>query len=187
MRITRALGVMTVALLATALLTAAAKPRQDADAKSLEGQPAPVFTLATIQGKDVSLAKEKGNVVVLDFWATWCPPCRESLPHLQAIHADKELADKGLKVFAVNLKEDKDTAKNYVQQNNLTFPVPLDKVGGVATKYKVRGIPTTVVIGRDGKIAKVFVGFGQGSEERMRQAIKEALDAEKPASGAKES
>ena len=186
MRIARTLGVATLALVAVALLGGAEKPKQ-ADAKSLEGQPAPVFTLATIQGKDVSLAKEKGNVVVLDFWATWCPPCRESLPHLQKFHEDKELADKGLKVFAVNLKEDKDTAKNYVQQNNLTFPVPLDKVGGVATKYKVRGIPTTVIVGRDGKVAKVFVGFGQGSEERMRAAIKDALDAEKPASSAKDS
>jgi thiol-disulfide isomerase/thioredoxin len=184
MRIIRTLGVTTFALLAAALLSGADKPKQPAGPQSLEGKAAPTFTLATIQGKDMSLEKEKGNVVVLDFWATWCPPCRESLPHLQKFHEDKDLAAKGLKVFAVNLKEDKDTAKSYVDQNKLTFPVPLDKVGGVAKKYMVSGIPTTVVVGRDGKVAKAFVGFGQGSEEKMREAIEKALDAEKPAGSA---
>ncbi|MEO6435311.1 MAG: TlpA disulfide reductase family protein, partial [Tepidisphaeraceae bacterium] len=119
------------------------------------------------------------------FWATWCPPCRKSLPHLQAIHDDKDLAAKGLKVYAVNLKEEKDKAKGYVDQNKLTFAVPLDKTGDVAKEYKVGGIPTTVVIGRDGKIAKVFVGFGDGSEVKLREAITKALAAEKPAASAK--
>jgi thiol-disulfide isomerase/thioredoxin len=158
--------------------------------KTLVGKPAPTFSLQTVQGKDMSLAKERGNVVVLDFWATWCPPCRESLPGLEKLHADKELADKGLKVYAVNLREEKDVAKQYLEQNNLTFPAPMDKTGAVAQKYLVSGIPTTAVVGRDGKVKAVFVGFGAGAEERLREAAEKALDekgapATKPAKPAK--
>jgi thiol-disulfide isomerase/thioredoxin len=179
MRIIRTVGVVALSLCAAALLVAANKR---ANTQSLEGKKAPSFSLQTISGKDMSLAAERGNVVVLDFWATWCPPCRESLPHLQAIHEDKDYASKGLKVYAVNLREEKKTAGDYVKQNNLTFPVALDKSGGVAQKYQVQGIPTTVIVGRDGKVAKVFVGFGgDESEKAMREAITEALGAEKPA------
>ena len=183
MRITRTLGITMLAMVAVALLAGDALAQ--ADTNSLVGKPAPAFSLQTVQGKDMSLAKEKGNVVVLDFWATWCPPCRESLPHLNSLHENKELSDKGLKVYAVNLKEDKDTAKNYIDSNKLSFPVPLDKVGAVAQKYQVRGIPTTVVVGRDGKIAKVFVGSGQN--DQLDAAINEALAVEKPASANKPS
>jgi peroxiredoxin len=144
---------------------------------SLEGKAAPDFTMKSTDDKDVKLADLKGSVVLLDFWATWCPPCRESLPHLQKIHDDKALADKGLKVYAVNLREDKDKAKGYVDENKLTFPVLLDKEGATAKAYLVSGIPTTIVIGRDGKIAKAFVGFGDESEKEIRSAVNDALKA----------
>jgi thiol-disulfide isomerase/thioredoxin len=178
MKLTHPLGATTLMLITVAFLLAAERGR---DTTSLQGKPAPQFSLQTVAGKDMTLASEKGNVVVLDFWATWCPPCRASLPHLQAIYEDKDLAAKGLKVYAVNLKEEKAKAKDYLEQNKLTFPVPLDKSGAVAGKYLVQGIPTTVVVARDGKIAKAFVGFGPDSEERLRSAITDALNAPKPA------
>jgi thiol-disulfide isomerase/thioredoxin len=179
----RRVGAVAVSLVLAGLLVAAQKEK--ADTKSLIGKPAPAISLQTVSGKDMSLAAEKGNVVLLDFWATWCPPCRESLPHLQAIHADEKLKEQGLKVYAVNEGEEKEKAAEYVKQNNFTFAVPLDKSGGVGEKYMVRGIPTTVVIGRDGKVKDVFIGFGKGSEEKIRESVAEALNAPKPNAGAK--
>lgn len=161
------------------MLGADDKDGKDKDTTSLVGNPAPDFTLQTTDDKQVKLADLKGSVVLLDYWATWCGPCRESLPHLQKIHEDKELTDKGLKVYAVNLREDKAKAKGYVDENKLTFPVLLDKEGETAKAYLVSGIPTTVVIGRDGKIAKAFIGFSDESEKEIRAAVKDALKAGK--------
>src|SRR5687768_15478503 len=89
--ITVVLASVAFALLSTPVPAAAQRERPNP--KTLIGKPAPTFALQTVQGKDMNLAKERGNVVVLDFWATWCPPCRESLPGLEKLHADKELAD----------------------------------------------------------------------------------------------
>lgn len=147
------------------------------DAAGLEGQAAPDVVLKTLDGKDIKLSDMKGKVVVMDFWATWCPPCRKSLPNIQKISQDKELAEKGLVVWAVNAREKEDTIKKYMDQNKFTFIVPMDP-GASMQAYKVRGIPTTVVVGRDGKVAKIFVGFGgEASEKALDAAIKTALDA----------
>jgi len=170
------------ALLALTLLLGA-DAKRPADTRTLIGNPAPQFALQTTSGKDMALANEKGNVVLLDFWATWCPPCRASLPHLQKIYEDEQLRDKGLRVFGVNQGEDKKTAKEYCDQNNLKFPVPLDKTQAVGKRYLVQGIPTSVVIGRDGKIANVFIGYGEGLEDKIHEAVDKALDAPKPAGG----
>jgi len=164
---------MFATLAAVALILGAeAKP---ADTKSLEGKPAPAISLKTTADQSFDLAKEKGSVVLLDFWATWCPPCRESLPHLQKIYEDSALKEKGLKVVAVNAGEDKETAKSYCDKNNLTFPVALDTEDSVGKSYLIRGIPTTVVVGRDQKVKKVLVGFGPGTEEQVRKAVADAL------------
>ena len=126
-------------------------------------KPAPDFTLKTIDGKQVQLSAQKGNVVLVDFWATWCPPCRESLPHVQKVSADEALAKKGLIVFAINDKEDSDTVKKFLADNKYTFTVPMDADQTAVNAYSVTGIPTTVIVGRDGNIADVFVGFADDS------------------------
>ena len=120
-------------------------------------------------------ASLKGSVVLMDYWATWCGPCKASLPHINSISQDKSYAGKGLKVFAINDKEQKSKVEQFVKQNNYSFSVPLDTKGKFGEAYKVRGIPTTVIVGRDGTIKKVFIGFGDGSEEKMKEAIEDAL------------
>jgi len=150
----------------------------DEDTTGFEGKAAPDFSLTTLDGKPVKLSDMKGKVVVLDFWATWCPPCRKSLPHLQKVSADKELADKGLVVWAVNAREDKEKVQKYLDDNKLTFTVPMDP-GKTLTDYKVQGIPTTVIVGRDGNVKNVFVGFGEGSEKPIDDAITAALGDKK--------
>ncbi len=142
-------------------------------ASKLEGQAAPDFTLADLQGKEQKLSAMKGNVVVLDFWATWCPPCRESMPHLNAIYND--LKDKGVNVFAVNLQEDKDKVEAYLKAQKLGMPVLLDSKGTVGQLYKAEAIPQTVVVGKDGRVAKVMIGYRPGAEKVLRDAIAKAM------------
>ncbi len=136
-------------------------------ATALEGKPAPDFTLAAVDGSKVALADLKDHVIVLDFWATWCGPCVASIPHIDQINAD--LSDKGLKVFAVNLQEPKPQVQKFIVSKKLTLPVLLDADGATGKKYLANAIPETVIIGKDGVVKKVFVGFG--GDEPLRAAI----------------
>ena len=143
-------------------------------AAELEGKPAPAFALKDIEGRTVSLKDLHGKVVVLDLWATWCPPCRASLPYLDKLH--EETKDKGVAVFAVNLQEDKEDVKAFIEQTNLKSPVLLDTDGSVATAYKAEAIPQTIVIARDGTVFRVFRGFeGEPSAQELKQAVEQAL------------
>jgi len=164
------------AVLVIAVVLTAAVLRAEADTSSLEGKAAPDFSLKTLAGDDFKLSALKGNVVVLDFWATWCPPCRASLPHLNKDSSDRSLADKGLKVFAVNCNEPADKVKAFLEKNDLHFTVPLDSEGTTQQAYLIQGIPTTIVVGRDGVIRNVFIGFGgEESEKSLDAAIDTAL------------
>lgn len=140
----------------------------------LQGKKAPDFALPDLDGQVVGLPDLKDTVIVLDFWASWCGPCREGLPHLQKLQA--ELGPKGANFFAVNVSEPRDKAAEFMQQNKLDLRVLLDEKGEVSKAYGVSGIPQTVVIGKDGVIRKILVGFDPASTERqLRQAVSKAL------------
>lgn len=136
------------------------------------GLPAAAFTLAVLDGKGakVSLASQKGKVVVLDFWATWCGPCRRWMPIVAKL--EKETAGKNVKFFAVNVREPAATVRAYVQQQKVEVPVLLDSDGKVGTAYGASSIPLTVVVGKDGKIVRTLVGVHP--EEDLRDALREA-------------
>ena len=151
-------------------------PAEQEDTTTLTGQPAPGFKLQSLDGNPIALSELKGNVVVLDFWATWCPPCRKSLPHLQKISADSSLKQKGLRVIAVNVREAKDKVQDFLKQNNYDFAVALDSDGATTEKYLIHGIPTTVVVDPAGLVQRVFIGFGDQSEKMMDEAIKTVLE-----------
>jgi len=168
---------LTVLALTNAFLVAGGRGGDDTSA--LEGKAAPAFSAETLDGRKVSLADEKGNVVLMDFWATWCPPCRKSLPHIQELSADKDLASKGLKVWAVDVSwngENKDKAQAFVKKNNYSFTVPLDKDDAAQKMFKANAIPTTVLVGRDGTIKKVWIGFDPNGAEAMKKTIESALN-----------
>ena len=145
-----------------------------AAASELEGKAAPAFALKDLGDKTVSLKDLKGKVVVLDLWATWCPPCRASLPHLDKLY--EETKDKSVAIYAVNLQEEKEDVQAFIKQTNLKTPVLFDKDGAVAQAYKANAIPQTIVIGKDGNVAKVFVGFGgEESAKALKQAVEQAM------------
>jgi thiol-disulfide isomerase/thioredoxin len=151
--------------------------RADADPTTLVGKAAPDVSLTTLDGSSAKLSSEKGKVVVLDFWATWCPPCRASLPHTQALSANKDLAAKGLVVWAVDDAETSATVQKFLADNHYTFTVPMDTDQATLKKYLVQGIPTTVVIGRDGMIKNVFVGWDSSGQvgTQIDSAVNAAL------------
>jgi peroxiredoxin len=144
----------------------------EGEAEAMEGKAAPDFTLRDLQDNSVSLRSLRGSVVVLDFWATWCGPCRASLPKLDELN--REIADEGVKIFAVNLREEKAAAQKFAETTGLKLPVLLDESGKVAQTYAVSGIPQTVVIDKRGVIRRVIVGFSPDTEAQLREAIRDA-------------
>ena len=150
---------------------AGAEAAEEHDATALAGKDAPDFKLKGMDGTAVTMAEQKGSVVVLDFWATWCGPCRASLPGLNKIY--KELREKGLKVYAVDLEEPKETIQPVAAKLIPDLTVLLDEDSAVSKKYGVSGIPQTVVVGKDGRIKKVFIG--SGNEAKIRAAVEGAL------------
>lgn len=169
--------------LAIAVAVARAHEPVAAPSSPLEGKPAPTFVAKTLDGDEVDLSKEKGNVVVMDFWATWCAPCKVSLPHVEAMSKDPELVKRGLKVWAIDClklgKESEQKARDYVKESGFTFTVPLDAEGLATKNFGIKLIPVTLVIGRDGVVKKHFTGYPEGTEQELRQAVEEAL-REKP-------
>lgn len=134
-----------------------------------KGDLPPDFTLTTLDGEEVRLSDYKGKKVILNFWATWCPPCKAEMPHMQNFYdANKEEVE----VLAVNLT-DKDngveTIQQFIEDYELTFPIPLDKEGEVGTAYQALTIPTSYIITSAGTVQHKIVG--PMDEAMMEQLI----------------
>jgi thiol-disulfide isomerase/thioredoxin len=144
--------------------------RPGAGRPSLAGRPAIDFTLKDLAGKEHRLGSHRGQVVMLDFWATWCGPCRIQMPLVEKL--GREYADRGLVVYAVNQGEPAEKARAYLKKNSYTTTALLDPKSEVGGRYGVTGIPTLVVIDRQGTIAAHFVGVR--GEAELREALKKA-------------
>jgi thiol-disulfide isomerase/thioredoxin len=137
------------------------------------GDLAPDFALKDFDGNEVTMDSLRGQVVLLDFWATWCGPCKAAMPTMQKL-AD-EYKDRGAVVLGVNTMEnDPATAKKYMESKNFTYGCVV-RGDGLAQMYDVRAIPTLVLIGKDGKIRSIEVGLADPSGESLRKAIDDAL------------
>jgi peroxiredoxin len=122
-----------------------------------EGKPAPDFTLSGVSGEKVRLAEFRGKVVLLNFWASWCPPCREEIPAL--INLDKAMVGKDFRMLAVAIdKGGRDTIVEFLRHQEVSLPVLLDPDGSVAKTYGITGVPETFIIDKMGKIRKKIVG-----------------------------
>lgn len=144
---------------------------EEPESESLIGTDAVSFSLADLNGRQFSMDKLRGKVVVIDFWASWCGPCRETMPHVEKLH--KEFKDKGVVVLGINDEKVAD-AKQFVQKHGYTFPTLIDAESSVSEQYGVQAIPQTLVIDRDGKIVAQFFGTGQAGN--LRDTVKELLE-----------
>ena len=143
-----------------------------AGAAAVKG-PAPNFTLKSLGGKNLKLSEMTGNVVLINFWASWCGPCREEMPLLNALH--KKYAPLGFTVLGVNVEEDLDGAMSFLENVPVDFPILLDNTNKVSKQYKVVAMPTTVVVDRDGNMRYLHEGYKPGDEKKYRQMIKKLV------------
>lgn len=180
--------VLVLALLALALLAAgcraAANPEVvatglpnlaeattrgiDNSERGLErGQLAPDFAVQFADGRRTQLSDWKGQPVVLNFWATWCAPCRDEMPEFVEVYDERQ--EDGLMIVGINAQESADQAARFMAEYGITFPVALDSRGDVQQLYNVRGLPTTVFIDREGRIVQRWPG------RLDRRGLEEAL------------
>lgn len=123
--------------------------------------PAPDFTLETLAGETVTLSELKGKKVILNFWATWCPPCKAEMPHMESFYSKLTVEDQ-VELIAVNVTESEklgiSEVENFVESYKLSFPIPLDKTAEVTRMYGVFSMPTTFMIDTKGRIAQKVIG-----------------------------
>jgi len=146
-----------------------------APAGGLVGQPAPPLVLATMDGGSVDLEDLRGRVVVLDFWATWCPPCREEMPSMERLH--QEFKDQGLAVLAVNIQESPKQVVRFMKDFRLSFPALLDSDMKVTGLYQVRGLPSTYLVDRNGRVVGQAVGARDWTSPAARALVRSVLSA----------
>ena len=162
--------ILTVIVLAIgAIVTLAFLPQQDRQQSAVGslvvGKPAPDFTLPTLDGTEVSLSQLRGKPVLINFWASWCLPCREEMPELvRSYEAHKA---EGFVILGLNLtySDSLPDVQAFAREFNITFPVLLDEEGAVAERlYPIPGIPTSIFINRDGTIERIQVGLMSGQQ-----------------------
>jgi peroxiredoxin len=140
------------------------------------GAEAPGFRLPSLAGGEVDLASQRGKVVVLNLWATWCPPCVAEMPSLERLH--RALSPEGLSVVTVSTDEDEASLRKFVSQRALTIPVLMDPGGRVAAgKYRTTGYPETFLIDREGRILKHVVGPAEWDSPQMLAELRRLLEA----------
>ena len=140
----------------------------------LLGDAAPAFKTVGLDDKPIDLAAHVGkDVILLDFWATWCGPCVEAMPEVDGVA--KKFADRGLVFYAVNVAEDAETIKEFLKTSKLEVPVAMDADGKITQSYGVEGIPQTVLIGKDGKVQVVHVGFSDNLADQLTQQVEDLL------------
>lgn len=124
---------------------------------------APDFTLKSANGENIRLAEKRGEVVMLNFWASWCGPCRQEIPHLNQLKSRYE--QMGFTLLGINMDEDNKEARKAMQKFKVEFSVLFDKTNEVAEKFNVDAMPTTVIIDRDGTIRYLHKGYKSGYEK----------------------
>lgn len=150
--------------------TAVPKPTTNsygAPALAQQGGTVTDFSIASLSGGNIALSDFAGEVVIMNFWATWCPPCRAEMPGLNRFYEAHR--DEGLVLLAINEEEGVETVRPFIQANDFSFPVLLDLQGRVAQQYSTRSFPTTFIIDREGAIQHVQTG--EISEDELARIV----------------
>jgi thiol-disulfide isomerase/thioredoxin len=141
--------------------------------KGKESAWAPDFTLKSLNGQEITLSKLRGKVVLLDFWATWCGPCKESIPHLVQIY--KAYQQKGLEILGMNLdRGNVDTVRRFVKLMDIPYPIIITPQRA-EREYRVIGLPTTILLDKQGRIRDRFGGFSSEIGQEMAAKVAELI------------
>lgn len=139
------------------------------------GTPAPRFELGSADGKTIDLASLQGKVVMINFWASWCGPCRKEMPILEQLN--KQYRPKGLALVGINVEPDPSAALEWLKATPVSFPILFDSQSKVSKLYQVAGMPNTVIIDRKGMVRYIHRGYRPGVEndylDQIRQLIRE--------------
>jgi cytochrome c-type biogenesis protein len=147
----------------------------DEAARALEPQPAPAYQARTLDGDSVTLAELRGEVVLLNVWATWCVPCRQEIPELQALY--EEHADRGLRVVGVTVdsRSAEEQVQRFIQDFGMTYEVWVDPDQTAVSTFEAIGVPLTVLVDRDGRIVWRHLGAFQRGDPELVRAVETAL------------
>ncbi len=156
-------------LLGLVLLAAASA----AGAKVVTNAPAPDFTLRQLDGPNLRLGEQRGRVVMVNFWATWCPPCRLEMPHLSRLYS--KYRGSGFQLLGVNIDDNLQPVKALVSKMDLKFPILLDTDKKVVGAYDLNAMPATVLIDKDGRVRYLHRGYREGYELIYEQQLRELL------------
>lgn len=132
--------------------------------------------LSSLELLEQQLTKEQGKVIYIDFWASWCIPCRKSFPWMNDLTA--KYKTKGLTIISINLDHSRALADEFLIENPANFPVIYDPKGLIARKYKLKGMPSSFIVNRKGKIVSAHVGFNQEKKLTYEQELKDLLTSE---------
>lgn len=163
--------IFVIIVIMTLLVVSCAKEKKQA----ILGGEAPDFTLSELNGTEVRLSKLKGRVVLIEFWATWCPPCRESIPAMNELY--RKYNDKGLVLLGISVDKGQNVEEDlraFVKEYSIQYPVAIDSKN-INNLYGVYSIPTTVLIDKEGKIALKNIGYSSEIEERLSSEIERLL------------
>ncbi len=134
-----------------------------------EVMPAPDFTLKSNSGSNIRLAEQRGNVVMLNFWASWCAPCRQEMPHLNAL--SQQYSALGFNLMGINVDEDPQAANRAINNLKVAFPVLFDSDSRIAELFSVDAMPTTIIIDKDGNIRHWHRGYQAGYENSYAKQV----------------
>lgn len=134
---------------------------------------APDFNLPTLKGGKVQLSQHRGEVVYVDFWATWCAPCRKSLPWMEQMH--EKYKDLGFTIIGVSMDGKREVTEKFIKANGVNFTIARDPKGKIADVFGVRGMPSSYLIDRNGKIIYSHEGFRDSDKGALEQHFKQAL------------
>jgi peroxiredoxin len=163
---------MTKPILKTLALAAALFVTSHVNAVDVDDQ-AKDFTLKAMDGTNLRLEEFRGQVVLINFWASWCGPCRQEMPILQKIHERYEPL--GFTVLGVNVDEKEDKARRIIERLNVDFPLLLDTGQSVSKAYDVNAMPFTVLVDRDGKVGYIHRGYKPGDENQYVNRLRQLL------------
>jgi len=160
--------------LALALLLLALPACSRKQQPALQGNPAPDFTLKDLAGTSIKLSDLRGKVVVLNFWATWCPPCREEIPSMMRLNS--AMAGKDFRMLAISIDEGgKDAVEGFFRKSGMSLPALLDTDQAVGKRYGLTGVPETFVIDKKGVILKKVVGAMDWSSPAVIEYLDNAM------------